>query len=67
MDPNQLLKDAREACQHWSEGERGDYDLVAYDELVRTFEALDEWLCKGGFLPREWERNDFLPHQLERK
>ena len=54
MDPNQALIDARAACKHWHEGERGDYDLEAFDELVNAFQSLDEWLSRGGFLPRDW-------------
>lgn len=54
MDPNQTLNDARDACKHWTHGERGDHDLVAFDELVSAFEALDEWLSRGGFLPDAW-------------
>jgi hypothetical protein len=54
MDPDQALTDARKACKHWHEGERGDYDFVALDELVNAFEALDQWLSRGGFLPRDW-------------
>ena len=42
------------ACKHWHEGERGDHDFVALDELVNAFEALDQWLSRGGSLPRDW-------------
>ena len=55
MDPNQALIDARKACEHWHEGERGDHDFVAFDELVNAFEALDQWLSRGGWLPRDWK------------
>ena len=58
MDPDQALKDARAACKHWAEGERGDYDLVAVDEFGNAFEALDQWISRGGFLPRDWRRSD---------
>lgn len=26
-------------------------------ELVKHFDALDEWLSKGGFLPADWSKN----------
>ena len=29
-------------------------DLAA--RLAELVQALDEWLSKGGFLPKEWER-----------
>jgi hypothetical protein len=54
MDPNQALADARAACEQWAHSERGDHDLVALAELVNAFEALDQWLSRGGFLPRDW-------------
>jgi hypothetical protein len=60
MDPEQALRDARAACEHWAHGERGDYDLVAFDNLVNAFEALDQWLSNGGFLPRDWQRKNVL-------
>jgi hypothetical protein len=62
MDPEQALVDARAACDHWHNGERGergdrgDRDLDAFDELVNAFEALDQWLSRGGFLPQDWRR-----------
>ena len=56
MDPNQALIDARAACEHWANGERGDRDPVAFDNLVSAFQALDSWLSRGGFLPRDWEK-----------
>ena len=52
MDPNQALKDARDACKRWTHGE----DHHAFNELVSAFQALDQWLSRGGFLPRDWER-----------
>lgn len=53
-DPNWMLIEARNAI--------GDYrNAVSVSEVERsanrladTFEALDEWFCKGGFLPADW-------------
>lgn len=25
------------------------------DQIVERFEALDQWLCNGGFLPQVWD------------
>lgn len=53
MDPNGALAEIRE--------------LIHADEpnaaMIR-FEVLDEWLSKGGFLPREWSAQvcDLCPH-----
>ena len=55
MDPEQALLDARAACEHWAHGERGDR---TFDELVNAFEALDQWISRGGFLPRDWQKKE---------
>ena len=57
MDPDETLKCAREAleilnCDLSFEPAR----LDASDDLVAAFEALDEWLSKGGFLPADWAK-----------
>jgi len=52
MDPNRALENAREAVR--LHGLKPD-DLDAFDDLVDAFEALDQWLSKGGFLPKDWE------------
>ena len=47
MDPNAALAKVRELI-----GDGDSADVL----LVDAFEALDEWLSKGGFLPSDWER-----------
>jgi hypothetical protein len=56
MDPNEALELARAAVAHWNYGERGDDDMKQFDALVNAFEALDQWLSKGGFLPADWSK-----------
>jgi hypothetical protein len=46
MDPNETLRQLREKMQ-------GNF---IESETRELFEALDEWLAKGGFLPKEWNR-----------
>lgn len=46
MDPNETLKSIRHSLEHG-----------AGSELVDDAEALDGWIMKGGFLPREWAEN----------
>lgn len=53
MDPNTALEEIRASL--------ATYRLVgSADEVVKSlvehFEALDEWLSRGGFLPRAWSR-----------
>ena len=45
MDPNEALKMIREAATQDAQ------------DMIEPFEALDEWLCKGGFLPDAWQTN----------
>lgn len=52
MDPNATLEEMR-ALAAQSEDGLGRSDAARLGELVT---ALDEWLGKGGFLPREWDR-----------
>jgi len=66
MDPEAALAQARSACAQIGHqvdvvGKMPDDEDV--DRLVTAFEALDEWLCKGGFLPDAWIR----PYQREEK
>jgi hypothetical protein len=46
MDPDQLLESIREQF-----GESGDMEM-----LSELFEAMDEWLKRGGFLPKDWAK-----------
>ena len=55
MDPDEALKNAREAlrvyCRRYRDKGTG---LVDADGLADAFEVLDDWLSRGGFLPRAW-------------
>lgn len=44
MDPNTALQALRK------------YASDTGGEFAEQFEALDEWLSKGGFLPADWAR-----------
>lgn len=64
MDPNEALKTIRKitpSLREWGEAEEWAVDptsLTNHDadllELADAFEALDQWLAKGGFLPADW-------------
>jgi hypothetical protein len=51
MDPNATLAIIRANVSAivWD-------DEADITELAEAFEALDEWLKTGGFMPTEWER-----------
>jgi hypothetical protein len=55
MDPNEALKQLREKAAYALDGNWavGDMNAVAID-LAEQFQALDEWLRSGGFLPGAW-------------
>lgn len=59
MDPNATLKNLRAALDKISLAvplsEFGD-DI---EDALTAFDALDEWLKSGGFLPEDW--NHFRP------
>lgn len=48
MDPNATLRRLRELCA------LDNCHLFAV-EIADLFEALDEWISKGGFLPEDWK------------
>ena len=55
MDPNEALKNAREAVQRYNNCNEHVLTRVKESEkLVEAFEALDGWISKGGFLPKDW-------------
>jgi hypothetical protein len=66
MDPNAALLRMRELAKCWEDLRMrelakcwGDTnDLKIGQEMVDVFEALDQWISRGGFLPRDWERGE---------
>lgn len=72
MDPNEALKRAREAarildndrCVSRKAREELAVELDAMTDLAEAFDALDQWISKGGFLPDAWQvpaHADFPP------
>jgi hypothetical protein len=54
MDPNATLKELRRLYKECSESNYVETGLL--EDLAENFNNLDEWLNKGGFLPKDWER-----------
>ena len=52
MDPNAALAELRKFI------DMSGIDISIGDviEILDLIEALDEWLTKGGCLPKEWDR-----------
>lgn len=56
MDIDAALSQARSALAAIRRGEDSHGELMtdALADLVDAFEAIDDWLSKGGFLPSAW-------------
>ena len=52
MDPDEALRKMRQALKWYEEGLEDD---DCEEQLVVSARALDEWLSKGGFLPKDWK------------
>jgi hypothetical protein len=72
VDPNAALARIRHLCGLLSDATDGPVNpltdaardeyqrqqLEWAEELAQTFEGLDGWLTRKGFLPAQWHRND---------
>lgn len=52
MDPTANLKEQLHIAARVRAGLAASYEV---DRLAELVEALDEWICKGGFLPKQWK------------
>lgn len=54
MDPEETLAELRLlVAKDQTPGETLDPHEV--ERLTTLFHSLDEWLCHGGFIPRDWD------------
>lgn len=56
MDPNAALKACHKAIAEWRDADTIDSQIHALEDLLTHFQGLDDWLKRGGFLPRDWQR-----------
>jgi len=63
MDPNENLREQRRIVTEINRLADGDEGCFTIDEmaekaqrLAELVEAMDQWISRGGFLPREWSR-----------
>lgn len=54
MDVNATLAEAREIAARIDALLLHDAEPADADRLASLFLALDQWLSRGGFLPRDW-------------
>jgi len=52
MDPNETLKVLREMVARVFADDNADDNAT---ELAETFDNLDNWITRGGFLPEGWQ------------
>lgn len=57
MDPDTALRKLRDAVRRLDHSSEGQAQQADVDSAVDHFEALDQWLCRGGFLPHDWQRD----------
>lgn len=60
MDPNETLRQLIASIKEIDtmRGKCEDEEVVfLLDDIQRQFDALHEWLSKGGFLPAMWTKN----------
>ena len=58
MDPNEVLRLLRLTCKQFAVDEHPAIRQAHAEEIIEHFEALDEWLSRGGFLPADWSRTE---------
>lgn len=51
MDPNANLEEIRRIIRQCTNGVQWDPE-----RLVDLIEALDQWMTKGGFAPKDWQK-----------
>lgn len=56
MDPNANLQEQRRLIRAIFDDETNSTNYDALMRLAELSQALDEWLSKGGFLPKAWTR-----------
>lgn len=54
MDPNETLQKIRNAYHDYITTNDAETANNAAEIIANGFSDLDEWLSKGGFLPRDW-------------
>lgn len=54
MDPDLALHLIRNSIRNGDNHANPFRAADHYEEAARRFKDLDEWITKGGFLPKEW-------------
>lgn len=54
MDPEQALSELRELAKATLADDSADDLPEKATQLAELFDGLDQWLSRGGFMPKEW-------------
>lgn len=54
MDPNEVLLKIRRHLDAAREAQAPEQAAEEYEQAAEAFQALDEWLGRGGFRPEDW-------------
>jgi hypothetical protein len=57
MDPDACLEEIRAKIKQINDEQDDMAALVMLPELTELVEALDEWISKGGYLPKGWTKD----------
>jgi hypothetical protein len=63
MDPDVALKQIRHTCNEIDKCENPDEAAQLAETLATLVQGLDHWISKGGYLPKEWRRENPGPAQ----
>jgi hypothetical protein len=64
MDPNAALERLRELIAINVRAETDSFKSELADDICEVLEGLDQWLSRGGFLPKAWNRCSAIPFPL---
>lgn len=54
MDPDEALRQLREEAARILEAADNEEEADA-TRMAELFQGLDEWVVRGGFLPKDWK------------
>lgn len=55
MDPNRTLRDLLDWAHSWADHPSDHPEEQALGWIAQSLLDLDQWLSRGGFLPRRWD------------
>lgn len=64
MDPDEALRNLRAALYVLDRilPSRDEHPMAPYvDDALKAFEALDEWMRRGGYIPKDWDQQGRVP------